>query len=63
MDGFDVEIRRVDGSGWARAVGDTAGQAASWLAEHALAVTAVVAALLAVWVVWRVLTRGGVSRY
>lgn len=63
MDGVDVEIRRVDGSGWARTVGDTAGQLASWFVEHALAVTAVVAALLAVWVIWRILTRGGVSRY
>jgi len=61
--GVDVEIRQVDGSGWARAVGDGAGEAASWIMENALPVVGVIAAILVVWVVWRVLTRAGVSRY
>ncbi len=61
--GVDVEIRRVDGSGWARTIGDGAGEAASWIMENALPVVGVLTAVLMVWVIWRVLTRGGISRY
>ena len=61
MGSVEVEVRTVDGSGWVRAVGDTAATVGAWFTEHAMVVSLVVVGVLGTWWLLRALTRGGVS--
>jgi hypothetical protein len=61
MDGVDVEIRTVDGSGWARVVGDSVTEAGVWFVDNIVLVGGVLLAAVIVWLLLRSATRGGTS--
>ena len=62
MDGVRVETRRVDGSGWVRAVGETAEAIGTWAQHNTEMVALGVGAVLVAMLILRLLIRGGSRR-
>lgn len=63
MDGVEVEVRTIDGSGWARTVGDSVNDAGVWLVDNALLAGLVLAGVLVLWLLLRTATHRGASRW
>jgi hypothetical protein len=61
MEGVEVEIRTVDGSGWAQVVGDSVTEAGAWLVDNVALVGVVLVTVVIVWLLLRSATRGGAS--
>ena len=62
MGGVRVETRRVDGSGWVRAVGEVAEAIGTWVQHNTDMVLVGVGAVLAAMLILRLLIRGGFRR-
>ena len=62
MGGVRVETRRVDGSGWIRALGEMAETIGTWVQHNAHMVLLGVGAVLAAMLILRLLIRGGFRR-